>query len=143
MRDEIRSEMVKAMKSKDTKRLSILRLMNGKITDHLKEGGSEEGLTKILDGMTKERNGSISEYTKANRSDLADVEQYEIDTISEFLPKRLSLDEISVFAKVVIETVGATEQKHMGKVLGPLRKQLGDTEKASDISQVVKQLLTS
>lgn len=143
MKNVIKDEMVKSMKSKNSQRLGVIRLINGKVSDYIKEKGSEDNVISVLDSMVKERNGSISEYIKAGRTDLADVEQYEIDIISEFLPKRLSLEEISVFAKEVIETVGATEQKHMGKVLGPLRKQLGDTAKSSDISQVVKQLLTS
>lgn len=141
MKDVIKTEMVKAMKSKDTQRLGVIRLINGKVNDYIKETGTEDNVVSVLDSMIKERNKSITAYNEAGRKDLADVEQYEIDVISEFLPKRMSVDEITLVANNVITEMGASSMKDMGKVIGNLKGKLGDSATPSDIAMVVKKLL--
>lgn len=143
MKDIIKSEMVKAMKSKDTQRLGVIRLINGKVSDYIKENGSEDNVVSVLDSMVKERNKSISAYTEAGRSDLSEVEQYEIDVISEFLPKRMSIAEITIIANEVITQMGASSMKDMGRVIGNLKGTLGESATPSDIATVVKQILSN
>ena len=142
MKDRIKSEMISSMKSKNKERLSVLRLINGKVTDFLKEGGSEDNLVSVLDSMIKERNKSIKAYVSGGREDLADVERVEISVISEFLPKRMSKDEITLIVNEVITSTGSSSMKDMGKVMGIVKSKCGDNAKPSDVAEVVKSLLS-
>ena len=144
MQEIIKSEMVKAMKSKDKDRLSIIRLINGKVTEFLKENpeASDDRLISVLDAMVKERNKTIEIYLKADESEKADRESYEISVITEFLPKRMSIDELSVVVKTVIEKTEATSMRDMGKVMGMVKQTTHGAANPSDIASVVKELLS-
>jgi uncharacterized protein YqeY len=137
MQEKVKSEMISAMKSKDKERLSVLRLINGKLTDALKENSNAD-LVAVLDSMIKERNKSIAAYTEANRNDLADQEKFEVTIINEFLPKRMSVEDIQEVAKSVISELGASSMKDMGRVMGVLKGKLGNEAKPADIASVVK-----
>lgn len=141
MKTKIKEELVKAMKSKDKNRISILRLMTVKIDEKIKEDNSNVDLVSVLDSMIKERMKTIG-LCMETRPDMAEAEQYEIDVISEFLPKRISLDEIELIANSAIIITNATSIRDMGRVIGFVKKELGDTAKPSDIAQVVKSLLS-
>jgi len=137
MQEKVKSEMISAMKSKDKERLSVLRLINGKLTDALKENSNTD-LVAVLDSMVKERNKSIEAYTEGGRNDLADQEKFEVTIINEFLPKRMSVEDIQEVAKTVISELGASSMKDMGRVMGVLKGKLGNNAKPADIASVVK-----
>ena len=141
MLDKLKTELVKAMKNKDKERVSVLRLMNVKLSEKVKEDGGKADLVAVLDSMIKERMKTI-ETVKETRPDMAEAEQYEINVISEFLPKRMSMEEIEPIAAKAIVNLKATSMRDMGKVIGSLKSELGDNAKPSDIAQVVKELLT-
>lgn len=141
MLDKLKTELVKAMKNKDKERVSVLRLMNVKLSEKVKEDGDKADLVTVLDSMIKERMKTI-ETVKETRPDMAEAEQYEINVISEFLPKRMSMEEIEPIAAKAIVNLKATSMRDMGKVIGSLKSELGDNAKPSDIAQVVKELLT-
>lgn len=142
MKDIIKSEMISAMKSKDKERLSILRLINGRVNDFIKEGGSEKDLVSILDSMVKERNKSIEAYLTGGREDLAETEKFEISVISEFLPKRMSKEEILSIVNDVVTQTGSSSMKDMGKVMGMVKSKCGENAKPSDIAEVIKSALS-
>ena len=143
MVDKIKTELVKAMKEKNSERLSVLRMIKTSVNNYLIDNpGKEDNLVSVLDSMVKQRNQAKEQYLKGNREDLAENEFYEISVISEFLPKRMDVSEIEIEAKEVIESVNASSMKDMGKVMGILKNKLGENAKPSDISQVVKTLLT-
>jgi len=139
---EIRAEMVKAMKAKDATRLSILRLINAKMTDASKEKGKQSNEVEILDSMIKERIKTIAIYEGAGETERANQEQYEIDVITEFLPKRLTIEEIETKVAEVIAENNFSGIKDMGKAMGILRGVFGESAKPSDVSMVVKNLLS-
>lgn len=142
MKTRVRKEMMEAMKNKNSERKSVLSLIVAKLTEAEKEAGKQPDEVSVLDSMVKERNKSIEAYISAGRKDLADKEQYEIDVISEFLPKRMSLEEIELVANSAIILTNATSLKDMGRVVGLIKKECGDSAKPSDIAQVVKSLLS-
>ena len=141
MKEIITTEMKTAMKSGDKERLNVLRLINGKMTEYLKEGGDESGTVAVLDSMIKERNKSIKAYLEGNRRDLADQEQYEINVISEFLPKRMTAEQIQEIVNSVIESTGAFSIKSMGMVMKEVKSITGDSAKPSDVAAIIKKTL--
>ena len=91
--------------------------------------------------MNKQRNDSCLAYKKAGREDLLKKEQEEISIINNFLPKQMNDDESKKICKEVIEKVGATSIKDMGKVMGVLKKEYGDVIDFSKVSNFIKEIL--
>lgn len=135
-----------AMKSKDTLKLKVLRLIKSEFmkfeTAKIVVVLDEVAEINILKGMIKQRNQSILLYLEANRKDLADQEQLEIDIIETFLPKMLSKDELNDVISSLIKTNTITDMKGMGIVMGSLKKQFGSTFDAGLASKVFKELLS-
>ena len=96
LRNEIKESLKEAMKSKDKRRISTLRLILATLQDRdlaARAKGAEEGITddeilQMLTTMVRQRKDSIAAYEKGGRVDLANSEQEEIDIISDYLPKQ-------------------------------------------------------
>ena len=96
----------------------------------------------VLDKMVKQRRESIKQYEAANRAELAEQEQLEIDVIQDFLPKALSEDEISAIIAAAIAETGASSMKDMGAVMNIARPQLMGRADMGVVSQLVKKQLS-
>ena len=93
--------------------------------------------------MIKQRSESIEIYKKNNRSDLLEIEQGELDVLSEYLPKQLSEADTKKICEEIIKSSGASSIKDMGKVMGKLKKNHADTIDFSKAGQIIKNLLNS
>jgi len=144
MKEKLRSELHKSMKSKDSFRAGVLRMMIAEIVNKEKEGSQtvdEQTITKILYSMLRKRKDSIEQYQNAGRTDLADNEQAEIKIIEKFLPEQLTEDDIKKEAQAAIDEVGAEDMKSMGKVMKILSKKLAGKAPGGVVSKIVKDLL--
>ncbi|WP_343116892.1 GatB/YqeY domain-containing protein [Ostreiculturibacter nitratireducens] len=128
LRTRINTALKDAMKSKDSERLSTLRLVNAAIKDReiAQRGEGEEGIgdaevLAILGKMVKQRQESARAYEEGGRLELAEKELGEIKVIEEFLPRQLSTEEIETAIGKAIEEIGATSIRDMGKVMGILK----------------------
>ena len=128
MRDEISEGLKIALKARDLRRTSTLRLINSAIQDkdiairqEARGPATNEEILVILQKMVKQREESFAIYAQAGRADLATVEKEEIDILNEFLPKGLSDAEVDVAIQAAIATTGATGAKDMGKVIAQLK----------------------
>ncbi|MRH78280.1 GatB/YqeY domain-containing protein [Spiribacter sp. C176] len=136
------NESVKAaMRAGEKTRLGTLRLITAAIKQ--KEVDDRRELTDadvlaILDKMVKQRRESESQYSQANREDLAVVERAEMAIIAEFLPQPLSDKEIDTLVQEAITTTGAQSVKDMGKVMGILKPQVQGRADMSQVSARVK-----
>ena len=91
--------------------------------------------------MEKQRKDSADLYKGQNREDLAEKELAEVDAISGYLPVQLSKNELMAAVKAIVEKVGATSMKDMGKVMGVASKELAGKAEGKDISVAVKDIL--
>ena len=91
--------------------------------------------------MIKQRSESIDIYKKNNRSDLLEVEQGEVNILSSYLPKQLGEDETKKLCNEVIQKLGASSIKDMGKVMGELKKNHSDSLDFSKAGSILKQML--
>ncbi|EAQ12182.1 MULTISPECIES: GatB/YqeY domain-containing protein [Maritimibacter] len=130
MRNRLSEALKTAMKEKDTKRLSTLRLINAAIKDReiamRGEGEDPSDLTDdvilgILGKMVKQRQESARAYEEGGRLELAEAEREEIKVIEEFLPRQLSDAEVDKAVDKAVAEVGATSIRDMGKVMGVLK----------------------
>ncbi len=118
-----------AMREKDAKRLSTLRLINAAIKDkdiaarseENVEGVSDAEIMGILAKMIKQRQDSSKVFEEAGRLELAEGERAEIKVIEEFLPRQLTEAEVEAAIAAAIEEVGASSIRDMGKIMGVLK----------------------
>jgi hypothetical protein len=93
--------------------------------------------------MTKQRREALEQYNNANREDLAQIEQAELEIIQEFLPAALSDDEISAAIDAAISEAGASSIKDMGAVMNVLRPQIQGRADMGAVSGKVKAALSN
>jgi hypothetical protein len=142
----IDQEIKQAMLAKDQVKLRGLRAIKAALLLAKTEKGSAEEITaeseiKILQKLVKQRKESADIYQTQGRADLAQVEQEEIDVISQFLPQQLSREEIAqIIARIIAET-GASSIKEMGKVMGAANKELAGRAEGKLIGEIVKEKL--
>ena len=129
IREEIKKQMIEAMKAGQKEKVDTLRLINSTIKDKdiadrtkgNMDGISDDAILSVLQGMIKQRKESIALYTQGGRAELAAAEQKEVDIIQSFLPKQMDTDEMREAIKAAIAETGASSMKDMGKVMGLLR----------------------
>ncbi|WP_430810377.1 MULTISPECIES: GatB/YqeY domain-containing protein [unclassified Carboxylicivirga] len=143
---QINNDIKEAMKAKDRIRLEALRGVKKEVIEAKTSKGAAEELTdadvmKIVQKMVKQRKDAAELFKSQNREDLAEKELAEVEAISGYLPAQLSQAELEPLVKAIIEKVGATTMKEMGKVMGVASKELAGKADGKDISAVVKQLL--
>jgi uncharacterized protein YqeY len=149
LRDDLQNSLKEAMKQRDTKTVSAVRLIiAGQKEKDVEARGkglekaSDTDLLAMMQTMVKQRNESIRIYKESGRDDLASKEQDEIDVITRFLPKQMSADEMSNAIKAVIAATGAAGIKDMGKVMGLLKTQYTGQMDFGAASAMIKQLLS-
>jgi uncharacterized protein YqeY len=144
LKEKLVADMKVAMKSGDKSRLSVIRLILAAIKQIEVDERIElddARVNVVLDKMAKQRRESITQFEKANRTDLIDIEQAELVIIKEYLPEALSEQQISSFIEQAIAQSGASDMKQMGQVMGILKPQLQGRADMSKVSQLIKSML--
>jgi uncharacterized protein YqeY len=144
LREKINQDLKEAMKAKDVKKRDALRLLTSafkQIEVDERRDLSDDDIIKIIQKQVKSRNDSIEQYKKAQRQDLVDKEQDEINEYEVYLPKQLSDYELSDLIKAIITKVDAQNMKDMGKVMGVASKDLAGKADGKRINECVKKLL--
>ena len=151
LREKIEADYKNALKSKDKNKISTYRLILSGIKDldinnrsgPNKKETDEEDIKKLLKKMIKQRSESIEVYKKNNRVDLLEIEENEVNVLSEYLPKQMSEEETISICKQIIEKTGASSIKEMGKVMGELKQNHSDTIDFSKAGALIKDLLSN
>ena len=149
LRDDINNAVKEAMKAKEERKLSTLRMVNSAIKnadiDARGQGKpplSDADLLGLLQKMIKQRQESVELYKKGGREDLVRQEEQEIAIISAYLPKQMSDDEVKAAISAAIAETGAAGMKDMGKVIGVLRAKFAGQMDFGKASGMVKAALT-
>ena len=149
LRDKLETDYKNALKSKDKNKISTYRLILSGIKDldinnrsriEKKETDNDD-IKKLLKKMIKQRSESIELYKKNNRKDLQDIEEQEVDVISQYLPKQISEEDTKKICEEVVKSTGANSLKDMGKVMGELKKNNADSIDFSKAGVIIKELL--
>ncbi len=139
-------KLKEAMKTKNTVALESLRAIKSEILLAQTKSGASESLNeeeeiKLLQRLVKQRKDSAAVYEEQGREDLAAPELAQIEIISQFLPEQMNEEDLKNIIAGIIEKVGATSMKDMGKVMGIASKELAGKADGKAISTAVKQLL--
>lgn len=141
LKTRITDDMKTAMKAKDSVRLGALRLLLAAIKQKEVDERVElddAAIIAVIDKQLKQRRDSISQYQAAQRTDLADKEQAEMDVFAVYLPQPLSETEIDALIESAISATGAAGMGDMGKVMGVLRGQLAGRADMGAVSGRIK-----
>jgi len=144
--DQISTDIKTAMLAKDKMRLEALRnvkkyFLEAKTAPGANDLLSDEAALKIITKLVKQGKDSAQIYTDQHRPDLAETELAQVRVLECYLPKQLSIEEIEVELKKIIESVGASGPQDMGKVMGVATKALSGKAEGRIISETVKRLL--
>jgi hypothetical protein len=144
--ETIHSEMTAAMKSGDTTRRDVMRLLIAAFNNTRIELGhdlSDDEAVTTLQREAKQRRDSIEAYRDGGRDDLASAEQQELDVISTFLPAGLTEDEVASLVGDVIAEVGAASPGDVGKVMKPLMERIAGRADGKHVSELVREQLAA
>ena len=149
LRERLTETLKTAMKGKDQRTVSAVRLIIAKLKERDIEArakGNSAGIgdaeiQQMLQGMIKQRRESIELYQKGGREELAQQEREEIAVIERFLPQQMDEAAMEAAVKVVIAELGASSAKDMGRVMGALKERHAGSMDFSKASPIAKRLL--
>ena len=148
LRDDINNALKTAMKARDERRVSTLRMVNAGIKNaDIEARGqnkhvSDDDLLGLLQKMIKQRQESVELYEKGGRQELADAERAEIGIIQGYLPQQMDEAQMRAAIGEIVAREGAAGMKDMGKVMAALRAAYAGRMDFGKVSGIVKGLLS-
>ncbi|WP_283787917.1 GatB/YqeY domain-containing protein [Bermanella sp. WJH001] len=138
---QLKDAVKTSMRAKDKPRTQALRLIQAELkrveVDERIELDDARVLT-IMDKMVKQRRDSIKQYEDAGRTELAEVEHYEVSVIQDFLPEALSAEELSAIVAKAVAEVNPAGMQDMGKVMALVKPQVQGRADMGEVSKLVK-----
>jgi uncharacterized protein YqeY len=146
LKSQVEAEMKTAMKAKDSVTLTALRNIKAKLLLAETEKSKDEHLSEqeeiqILTKMAKQLRDSLAVYEQQNRADLAENEKAELAVVEKFLPKMMDGEELESALRALIEKLGITSAKEIGKVMGAATKEFAGKADNKAVADTVKKLL--
>jgi len=149
LRETINNAVKDAMKSRDERRVSTLRMMNASIKNadieargQGKEPINEADLLSLFQKMIKQRQESADLYDKGGRAELAQQERAEIEIISAYLPKQMSDVEAGAAISAILQEINAQGMKDMGRAMAALKERFSGAMDFGKASGKIKELLS-
>ncbi len=147
LREKLQEDLKSAMKSGDKIRLEVVRMLQTmlrrKEIERKAEGKDlmEEDEIQVIKSEIKKRKEAIELFEKGGRNDLAEKERKELEILNEYLPEQMSEEEIKNFVEKVIQEIGASGPKDLGKVMGAVMKELRGKADGALVQKIVKEKL--
>ena len=127
IQEQLMNDLKTAMKTRDTTRVSTLRMLRAQLKDKQIAKGEEltpDDEIAVLTNAAKKRKEAIGFYKNSDRKDLRTKEEAELRIISAYLPEQLTEDEIEAAVTAAISEVGASTIRDLGKVMAAVMQQL-------------------
>ena len=148
LRTTLEQDLKDAMRARDAVRLRTIRSLRAALLEREidERQGGEARLTDaqvqaVLQKQAKQRRDAIAQFEAAGRADLVAREQEELDVIEEYLPRQLGDDEIRAVLREIIDAVGASSMRDMGRVMGPAMQRLAGRADGKRVNALVREML--
>jgi uncharacterized protein YqeY len=145
LKKRIEKEILEALKNNDSSLLSVLRDIKSKITDEEKNNKNQDldetQSLKVLEKMAKSRKQSIELFEKGNREDLAQKEKYELSVLENYLPKKLTYEEVKEIVANMIQEKGLSSKKEMGVLIKEFNSKYPGMSDGGTISKICSEYL--
>lgn len=141
LKARLTAAMTAALRGGEKRRLGCIRLILAEIKRlEVDERATldDARILAVLDRMSKQRRDSRQQFLAANRQDLAAQEQFELDTIAEFLPAALSASELDALINQAIATTAAQSVRDLGKIMAVLKPQIQGRADPAAVSQLIR-----
>jgi len=151
LREQFNEQLKEAMKAKDVRRVSTLRMVLAALkdrdianrTESSREGVSDDDVLTLLAKMIKQREESATAFDTGARPEMAKSEREEIEIIRSFMPKQMDAGEAKTAIQAVMAQTGAASMKDMGKVMAALKERYAGQMDFGRASATVKELLSA
>ena len=143
IKEKLLNDMKEAMKNKNLIRKNTVQMVRAAVLQVEKDKQIElkdEQIIEIIAKEVKKRKDAAIEFEKSGREDLINQNKEEIEILSEYLPKQLSVEEIENIVKTIISETGATGMKDMGPVMKQAKEKIGAAADGKTISDAVSVL---
>ena len=144
LKERITEDMKTAMRARDAKRLSAIRMLLAamkQVEVDKRIELTDADVVAIAEKELKKRRDSITQYQAAKRDDLAANEQFEVDVLSAYLPQQADDAEIEAVIAQAVAAAGVTGPAAMGKVMAAVKAKLAGRADMTKLSALVKALL--
>ena len=144
--EKINNDMINYMKSKNSFSLGVVRMVKGAIQLEkikLKRELNDDEVIAVIAKQIKMWNDSISEFAKANRNDLVEQYQKEIDLLNVYMPKQLSDEEIAKIIEEAFVSINPTGSKDMGLIMKEVSPKLKGKADMGKVNSLIKEKLAN
>ena len=144
LKEKLIEDLKNSMKNKDEIRKNTVQMVRAAILQIEKDKGIQVEDDKILEIIAKEvktKKDALKDFEKAERQDLIDQTNKEIEILQEYLPKQLSREEIKVELEKIITEIGATTMKDMGTIMKEAKAKMGASADGKTINEVAKEIM--
>jgi uncharacterized protein YqeY len=144
LKARITDDMKSAMRARETEKLATIRLLIAALKQKEVDERIElddAAVIGVIDKLIKQRKDSIDAFRKAERHDLADKEQAEMQVLQTYLPARMSAQEVAAAVAAIVADLGAKGPGDMGRVMGAVKAQLAGKADMGQVSAAVKSAL--
>lgn len=144
--EKINEDMKQAMKNREKEKLSVLRMMKGAIQlakVNAKDELSDEEVVDVISKQIKMRKDSVSEFEKANRMDLANQYQKEIDLLVTYMPEQLSIEKVTNIIEEAFQKISPTSPKQMGLIMKEVTPKVKGRFDMGEVSKIIKEKLSN
>ena len=142
LKEKLMEDLKEAMKSKNEIKKNTVQMVRAAILQIEKDKGIQVEDDRILEIIAKEvktKRDAIKDFEKAERQDLIEQTNQEIEVLQQYLPKQLSREEIKVELEKIIAEIGATTMKDMGSIMKKKKKKMGASFAGLHSHQEVRQ----
>jgi uncharacterized protein YqeY len=146
--EQVQKDMTDAMRARDERRLSALRMVKAALKNREVEKRSplsDQEAMQVLSTLIKQRRESVEQFTKGGRPELAEKEAGEIALLEAYLPKAAGEEEIVAAVQARIREMGSPSIKEMGAVMKAVMAQFqssGTRVEGKQVSDIVKRELS-
>lgn len=146
MFNNIKKDLISAMKEQDKFKLSVLRMLKSALqTEEINKKSelTEDEVLNVIKKQVKVRSASLEEYKEYGRNDLADNLEKEIEILKTYLPEELSHEELTKIIDEQFNIIKPTSMKDMGKVIKTVSSIVGTRADMSEVSKIVKEKINN
>ncbi len=144
LKDKLKSDLISAMKEKDSVRKNVVQLIKAGVLQIEKDKKitlDDEGVLDVIAKQLKQRRDSLPDYEKSGREDLIAELKREMEILMEYLPAQLSHEELVAIVKEAVESTGASTLKDMGKIMAAVMPKTKGRADGKEINSIARELL--
>ena len=146
MKEKLMEDLKMAMKNKDIVKKNTIQMIRAAILQTEKDKQIElddSTILEIISKQVKQKNDALEQFEKANRQDLVEQTELEINILKEYLPKQLSREKVEQIVVDLSRTLGISDMKGMGTLIKSAKAKIGAGSDGKTISEVVKKVFSN